>query len=76
MSWAVLVQRNGFVEFLVPVLDPGADVGFEGIDTAGVVAGRMSCSVRFMHRLGRHHPAEAEAEYNAHHQIGQHTHHR
>jgi hypothetical protein len=28
---------------------------------------------RLMHRLGRRPPAEAEAEYYAQHQIGQHT---
>jgi putative transposase len=31
---------------------------------------------RLMHRLGRRPPAEAEAEYYAHHQIDQHTDHR
>jgi hypothetical protein len=30
---------------------------------------------RLMHRLGRRPPAEAEAEYYAHHQVGQHTDH-
>jgi transposase InsO family protein len=30
---------------------------------------------RLMHRLGRRQPAEAEAEYHAHHQVGQHTDH-
>jgi putative transposase len=30
---------------------------------------------RFMHRLGRHPPAEAEADYYAHLRIGQHTDH-
>jgi putative transposase len=30
---------------------------------------------RLMHRLGRRPPAEAEAEYYAHHQVGLHTDH-
>ena len=35
----------------------------------------LKAASRLMHRLARRPPAEAEAEYYTHLQVGQHTHH-